>query len=1212
MSLNNISNNVFPNTLSGLDSINLTNITINGQDISTLFVPYTNATANVNLGNKALTTNQLSVSTTFSTDASGNLSVGKYIYYDGSGNALQGKSMFADLSGNLYLGNTAFSPNPSGNLFLSSFGRIDPSGNLVLSQLTGNGYLYSDASGNTTIRNTVKVAPKTDALSYYLPMISDDISGNYDLNVDGTGLLSYIPSTGILTTNKLKITSVPSGTQSSLLAIDASGNIIQGTVSTNALTVTVDAKGNNQVYYPTFINNDISGNYTINTDISGNLNYNPSTGVLATKQIVIQSQTIGSTGYYFPAMIKQDIANYIFFTNNIPSQLYQTPAFAVDPASNTVILTNLRITSLSSTTLAVDANGNIISGGAGSISQAQTNTFSIYYPLMSSVNSAGTLSTAYSDASGNFFFNKLNNTLYSPNVSITTSLLAQNTQTNTLALTSIQTGTPIANGFLCLDASNQVIRSSGGASTITPQTANVNFYLVGSSSTSGTFTVAAIDSTNRFYWNPSTSKLHAPNLDLTGGITVNNGINISSTNSINFGYNVVKEANAGRIGYELFEAGYLCIVGAGTGSRGIKLWDYVNIADSLIIQNNLTFNTTAGIYLNTGINWYIGGAHKGYFDNGGNAATWRISAAGTASDLVLNASYNTSLQVGGAYKLQVLANSVGIQMGSMFNFSSAGTWDASNCLYVTAGGMGGTASGCGLGFSTTDDTGYLCSIAPNVAWKKMSYKAQYHSFLAEGNTEVFVIDAAHISCRRPIRTNATAGINNGIQFSLPGYGYYEYLGANIYTGADAYGLNTLNALMVGSWNGIGFPDLSSGGTVRIAMNTRGGDMAMGGILTCNRVITNGISAINDAGANWSPINTPGKNVNFIFARGWPGNYADGIVFNTWQDGSGGNANMVLFDKSGIGMRIYQQDSESPTSFYSGSYADAVLQNSSGNVGITNYLVVSGVGSSFGGPTREGVLNVKNPNGSDTHFGWPNNQNYIRGQTNIDDGIDTSRITFQNGYGLRTSANAVYGNVSTYGEGTNGYRGYDILDRWCFMSNGIDVGVHDNQRSWLWRSNLAGQTFYDRVDYRYNNLPQQTYKPNQVLIGQNGQQLQWGVIYSTWTYNQDGSNWANGLGLGAFYKASAISFVRLSGWVSKFSANSAVSTVLIRFYNTDNGTPHDYYQTSYINNVYQHMCFPIMVQADIPVGNYVTEIYGYNNTITDQNDFVSLLFEIVPS
>ena len=709
-------------------------------------------------------------------------------------------------------------------------------------------------------------------------------------------------------------------------------------------------------------------------------------------------------------------------------------------------------------------------------------------------------------------------------------------------------------------------------------TGNTGYY-IGSVGNTGTASVIGVN--NALTYNPSTQVVNAPTM------TIAESINISSTKTINFGYNVVKEANAGRIGYETFDPGFLCMVGAGTGSRGIKLYDYVNIADSLTIQNNLTFNTTSNIYLSGGINWYIGGSQKGYFDNGGNAGTWRISASGTATDLVLNASYNVALQIAGAYKLQVLANSVGIQMGGMNNFTTATIWDSSNCLYVTAGAMGGTAPGCGLGFSFADDTGYLCCIAPSVAWKKMSYKAQYHSFSAEGNTEAFVIDNNHITARKPIRTNAVAGALNGIQFSLPGYGYYEYIGGNIYSGADGYGLNQLNALMVGSWNGIGFPDLSTGGTVRIAMNTRLGNMALGGNVECATLTLSGFGSSPYGLANTTQFGIQmGNMFNFSGAGGWNGS---NCLFVT-NGGLGGNS-------QGIGMGYSSSDNTA----YITSIAPNVAWKPMSFKALNYYWYTDGNGLSA--YLNSSSFTCVRPLYADSDL-------YCSTWLRINN--NNTGIYWQNlGWGLTSTNGSTYGNVSTYATGKNGWTGYDIMNRWTFMSDGYTAGIHDGNHSWLVRWE-AGVTFYDRPDYRFIALPQQTYKPNQVLIGQNGSQLQWGVIYSTWTYNQSGSNWAGGLGLGAFNKASAISLVRLSGWVSKYSATSGLSTVLIRFYNTDNGTPHDFYQTSYINNVYQHMCFPIMVQTDLPVGNYVTELYSYSNVITDSNDFVSLLFEITPS
>lgn len=54
MSINNISNTVFSNTLSGLDTLNVTDITINGVNVTSLFVPYNGANINVDLNNKNL------------------------------------------------------------------------------------------------------------------------------------------------------------------------------------------------------------------------------------------------------------------------------------------------------------------------------------------------------------------------------------------------------------------------------------------------------------------------------------------------------------------------------------------------------------------------------------------------------------------------------------------------------------------------------------------------------------------------------------------------------------------------------------------------------------------------------------------------------------------------------------------------------------------------------------------------------------------------------------------------------------------------------------------------------------------------------------------------------------------------------------------------------------------------------------------------------
>ena len=974
MSLNNINSNVFPATLSGLDSINLTNITINGQDISTLFVPYTNATANVNLGNKALTTNQLSVSTTLSTDASGNLSVGKYVYYDISGNAQQGKSMFADLSGNLYLGNTAFSPDPSGNLFLSSFGRIDPSGNLVLSQLTGNGYLYSDASGNTTIRNTVKVAPKTDALTYYFPMINGDTSGNYDVFSDGTGLLNYVPSTGILTTNKLKIGNVPVGSQTSLLAVDSGGNVIQGTVSTNAQTIVVAPKTNNQVYYPTFINDDVSGNYAMNMDGGGILNYNPSTGVLAMNQASLQSQSIGSTGFFYPAMVRQNIANYAFYASGIQSQLYQTAGFAVDASNNRVIINQLRIPTLSSVNLAVDVDGNVISAGAGSISQALTNVSSIYYPLMSVVNTAGTLSTAFTDVSGNFNFNKTNNTLYSPNASFNGTLQtgaftsnSANTGTTTattLSLTSLASGTPITNGILGLNALNEVVlsasssstintstwssniyflgstssvgvsnatiyaqnvvyvdntlgilyanyglncltagisagnltlnslatgtvtsflgvdssgnvfKTSAGGATITVQSANQDYYLIGTNPTSGVLSVASIDSANRFYWNPSTGYLFCANLGVTGA----NGSTIANATNPIFAIqtNAIGTAKSVFLDIGISTAGNLYYTEA--------------VNDSIIkASNSLWFGVGSGY----AYNFMIGTSRKGFIDNGGNSSTLRLSTGAGASDLVLDASYNVATQIGGAYKLQVFSTNIEADVpihiiktaNPLLKITNtlAGTQNFTSALVTTSGTYFGT-----------DTAGDTVNIATGSLWTATS--GGYLNFMVQ-NSQIVQLLPTYAGFLGELAVGPPVG-SSGADSLFSFQASYLY-GVNATIGYPAGGYSTGTQSYKVRFQQVGSGSITTSLEVTPSLVTSSVPISCTTITSSDQ-----LSLINTSSNKYTNISTPNG------GSGNPVAWTGGVLFtNTYStSGTAQGLNIGYYNAVGYGLILCLQPS----------------------------------------------------------------------------------------------------------------------------------------------------------------------------------------------------------------------------------------------------------------------------------------------------------------
>ena len=94
--------------------------------------------------------------------------------------------------------------------------------------------------------------------------------------------------------------------------------------------------------------------------------------------------------------------------------------------------------------------------------------------------------------------------------------------------------------------------------------------------------------------------------------------------------------------------------------------------------------------------------------------------------------------------------------------------------------------------------------------------------------------------------------------------------------------------------------------------------------------------------NVKPNQLAGGKVQFGFGsmdnnKGYP--YADMLHFNGWYDPSGGSQNLVMFDKSKPGMRIYQQDFQSENAYV--NYKDAVMADSQGNATVSGKLQEGG-------------------------------------------------------------------------------------------------------------------------------------------------------------------------------------------------------------------------------------------------------------------------------
>jgi hypothetical protein len=232
-----------------------------------------------------------------------------------------------------------------------------------------------------------------------------------------------------------------------------------------------------------------------------------------------------------------------------------------------------------------------------------------------------------------------------------------------------------------------------------------------------------------------------------------------------------------------------------------------------------------------------------------------------------------------------------------------------------------------------------------------------------------------------------------------------------------------------------------------------------------------------------------------------------------------------------------------------------------------------------------------------------------GQT-FQGGTDTNVITFQDGRGLQTATGSPYGNVSVYGTGVNGWNGYDINRRWCLMgyTTNSEAGFHDNTYSWIWRTTV-NNFIVDRPSIVFNSVPQQSYYPNQVLVGNNGNNLEWGVMYSTYYYGGF-TAWGGGVAVSSFYKASSISNIRISGAASYYIPGAGMYYTECQFQNLSTGNSYYMYQYQYTNFTGNHFSFPICFQfGGLPVGSY--NVYLRCNAITDGNDHVYILGEIVP-
>jgi hypothetical protein len=768
MSLNGVSSTVFPNTLNGLDSLDLTSITINGQQLASLFVPYTGALSNVDLNNKSLvgvnglttgsvtssglvqsqnvTATALTTTNTLKVNSVPAGTTAKYLATNATGEVIE-----ADITTKYvpYTGATAHVNLNAKNL--SNVATLGVNGLATVEslkiQVVGSGTQVSllayDGFGNVIqgsipVQTVFNITAQPAPINLFPSFLASAAGGSQPIYADtSSDAIVYNSGTKVLTVRKLNLSSVPAGTQTSLLAVDSGGNVIQGTVTiptpTQLLTTATSSGGT--IYYPTMVTSQTTGDksYFVERSVSYSSYFQENANPLL-------------SGIWHLANLITDL-----------SLIIKGDGCTFDPLPNTSTLVSL------SWALGLNSAGTVVKYTPGTqTAVTATATNASFNMLFTSANATNGNASIFIDSGLNVTYNPSTDTFTVPNLTVGTAATINNA--NLTGVPVAPTAAPGTNttqlattAFVIANSGSGFLPLTGGTMTGSITYANTALTPITLSSASLTaYTYSIRDS----FWTLPMLEFTTKTLSTFGSVSIGVPIVITNTSATNlmslpFNASTSYSKSISNTGGDLF----ITFTGRTTSpaANGTVIF---GSSIPVAINDTLAVNKTVGLY---GVN--------GVSNDG---VTLWITSGGTAcGSIVLSDAYGTTLgtatpttswgryfAVGGqvfqdfyggfewrgtntlgattwstvATVAKLRVAQMGYRFGSMFDFSSAGVWDDSNSLFITTGGFGGTNSGVGIGFNTTLNSGLLVSIAPNVGWKRMSYKAEEHYFYTSGNT----------------------------------------------------------------------------------------------------------------------------------------------------------------------------------------------------------------------------------------------------------------------------------------------------------------------------------------------------------------------------------------------------------------------------------------------------------------------------------------------
>ena len=443
MSINGQASTVFANTISGLDTLNVSNITVNGVDLTATYVPYQNANSDVNLGIRNLTGTSIIATTSMTTptptlsDNSTLVSTTAFVKSQGYiGTA--GLANYALLSGATFTG-----PISTTNISVSGTSSIagyvsDTSLNTTLSNYLTNAFAnatfltISNASSTyLTISNasgtylTISLAGMTYAtiasLSAYLTQALASSTYLTISNASSTYLTISNASSTYATIGSLSNYALKSGT-----TFTGAVNGLTATLTDNdtKFATTAFVKGQNYITSSALTPYAPLASPTFTGTVSAPT---PSTSDNTTK--------VATTQY-----VKSNLASYAPLTNATFTTPFRvngatTGSFTIDANSNLTVGSILGGANCEFATftirgggiinpinalLGIDANGDIWRTAGIALAEVTTTNQNVNYSIIGTTQDSGALSIAYIDAlPTSFYFNPYTGILSAPSITTT-------------------------------------------------------------------------------------------------------------------------------------------------------------------------------------------------------------------------------------------------------------------------------------------------------------------------------------------------------------------------------------------------------------------------------------------------------------------------------------------------------------------------------------------------------------------------------------------------------------------------------------------------------------------------------------------------------------------------------------------------------------------------------------------------------------------------